>query len=136
MSSVRPRDEEDAAHDRSPKRTKIDDESTNGQATEATPMVVEDTAAEKKQPESLLPPSHTLLGAPPPVYTEDGSMQRIMETDVGISEYIGHDVPKIEGIIKQRSDVLSLYVAMLTLWFLDSRTSLCMKSISIVTLYM
>ncbi|KAI0832348.1 tRNA pseudouridine synthase D [Trametes gibbosa] len=29
-------------------------------------------------------------------------MQRIMETDVGISEYIGHDVPKIEGIIKQR----------------------------------
>ena len=31
-----------------------------------------------------------------------GSMQQIMETDVGISEYIGFDVPKIEGIIKQR----------------------------------
>ncbi|RDX55545.1 tRNA pseudouridine synthase D [Lentinus brumalis] len=29
-------------------------------------------------------------------------MQQIMETDVGISEYIGFDVPKIEGIIKQR----------------------------------
>ncbi|KAI0701819.1 pseudouridine synthase [Cytidiella melzeri] len=29
-------------------------------------------------------------------------MFRIMESDVGISEYVGHDVPKIEGIIKQR----------------------------------
>lgn len=52
--------------------------------------------------ETLLPPSHALLSAPPPVYTEDGSMQKIMETDVGISEYVGHDVPMIKGIIKQR----------------------------------
>lgn len=52
--------------------------------------------------ESMLPPSHALLNAPPPVYGPDGAMQQIMETDVGISEYIGFDVPKIEGIIKQR----------------------------------
>ncbi|GBE79670.1 pseudouridine synthase [Sparassis latifolia] len=59
-------------------------------------------SALKSDVESLLPPSHAFLGAPAPVYTEDGSMQRIMETDVGISEYVGHDVPQIEGIIKQR----------------------------------
>ena len=55
-----------------------------------------------RQEEVTLPPSHSLLGVRPPEYSEDGSIQRIMETDVGISEYVGHDVPKIEGIIKQR----------------------------------
>lgn len=58
--------------------------------------------ATNQERESMLPPSHALLNAPPPVYGPDGSMQQIMETDVGISEYIGHDVPPIEGIIKQR----------------------------------
>ena len=48
----------------------------------------------------ILPPSHALLGTPPS-FGEDGSL-RIKETDVGISEYVGHDVPRIEGIIKQR----------------------------------
>jgi tRNA pseudouridine13 synthase len=33
---------------------------------------------------------------------ENGAIIRLMETDVGISEYIAKDVPKITGIIKQR----------------------------------
>lgn len=51
-------------------------------------------------PENPLPPSHVLLGKPPPI--SDSFMFRIQETDVGISEYIGQSIPKIDGIIKQR----------------------------------
>ncbi|CDO71290.1 hypothetical protein BN946_scf184908.g47 [Trametes cinnabarina] len=99
------------------KRTKVDAmQDADGDVTMATeaPVAVvsvadleeeenaQDASASSQEPESMLPPSHALLNAPPPVYGPDGSMQRIMETDVGISEYIGHDVPRIEGIIKQR----------------------------------
>jgi tRNA pseudouridine13 synthase len=52
---------------------------------------------------SFLPPSHALLGTSPPLQTDGSSMARIMEADVGISEYIAKGVPKIDGIIKQRS---------------------------------
>ncbi|KAJ6628742.1 pseudouridine synthase [Mycena sp. CBHHK59/15] len=48
----------------------------------------------------ILPPSHALLGIPFPV-PKDGAMN-FVEADVGISEYIGHGISKIEGIIKQR----------------------------------
>ena len=99
-------------HAPSPKRTKLNDaEEPQNDADVAmtdAPAADASTPAEKVV-ESLLPPSHALLGAPSPVYTEDGSMQRIMETDVGISEYIGHDVPPIQGIIKQRYAHLPLF---------------------------
>jgi len=52
--------------------------------------------------ETILPPSHSLLGTAPPLQDESGAIIRLMETDVGISEYIAKDVPKISGIIKQR----------------------------------
>ena len=52
--------------------------------------------------ENLLPPSHVLLGTTSTTTSKDGTMLRIMETDVGISEYISKNVPRIEGIIKQR----------------------------------
>nr|VWO95201.1 Orotidine 5'-phosphate decarboxylase (EC (OMP decarboxylase) (OMPDCase) (OMPdecase) (Uridine 5'-monophosphate synthase) (UMP synthase) [Ganoderma boninense] len=61
-----------------------------------------DVDVKEDEPETLLPRSHALLNTKQPAYGPDGSMQQIMETDVGISEYIGFDVPKIEGIIKQR----------------------------------
>jgi len=106
---TRPRDDEEPQLERSPKRTKIDDAqvldaSMDTDASIGVEPVAEPSGndAEEVEQESMLPPSHAMLGAPPPVYTSDGLMQRIMETDVGISEYIGHDVPKIEGIIKQR----------------------------------
>lgn len=102
MSATRPRDEDQADDERSPKRTKVTEDVPPVEASASSVVEETTTVEEKKQPESLLPPSHALLNAPSPVYTPDGSMQRIMETDVGISEYVGHDVPKIEGIIKQR----------------------------------
>ena len=49
----------------------------------------------------VLPPSHKLLGLPAPT-AKEGEQVNFLETDVGISEYIGKDVGKIEGIIKQR----------------------------------
>ncbi len=108
MSTIRQR-EEDADPSRSPKRTKIDAEDnveqdvTMTDPESSTNPATDLSEVPPKEPDSLLPPSHVFLNAPPAVYTPDGSMQKIMETDVGISEYVGHDVPKIEGIIKQRS---------------------------------
>ncbi|THG97146.1 hypothetical protein EW026_g4807 [Hermanssonia centrifuga] len=107
MSTIRQR-EEDADPSRSPKRTKLDAEDnveqdvTMTDPESSTNPATDLSEVPPKEPDSLLPPSHVFLNAPPAVYTPDGSMQKIMETDVGISEYVGHDVPKIEGIIKQR----------------------------------
>ncbi|KAI9512222.1 tRNA pseudouridine synthase D [Russula earlei] len=52
--------------------------------------------------DTILPPSHSLLETAPPLQDETGAIVRLMESDVGISEYIAKDVPKISGIIKQR----------------------------------
>ena len=104
MSATRARDEDDQLDAPLPKRTKLDETEGVGEDVQMSDAVqdLEAAPAGQKPVESLLPPSHALLGAPSPVYTPDGSMQRIMETDVGISEYVGHDVPQIQGIIKQR----------------------------------
>jgi hypothetical protein len=48
--------------------------------------------------DNLLPPSTSLLGS----HVQDGYMFQGSEKDVGITEYISHDVSSIEGIIKQR----------------------------------
>ncbi|KAF8621631.1 hypothetical protein AX15_007649 [Amanita polypyramis BW_CC] len=53
------------------------------------------------QIESVLPPSHVLLGVPLPV-APPGQSLNFTEGDVGISEYVGKSIPKIEAIIKQR----------------------------------
>ena len=106
---------------RSPKRARIDESSAEG--------IVE----EKKQPEDecILPPSHVLLGTSAPSLTPDGSIYKILETDVGISEYIARDVPKISGIIKQRYFCWQLlyYPAHVDSIYLDSWTSSYMRSI-------
>ena len=65
----------------SPKRTKLESQSL--------------------QIESVLPPSHALLGVPLPV-APPGQPLVFMEGNVGISEYVGKSLPKIEAIIKQR----------------------------------
>lgn len=54
---------------------------------------------------SVLPPSHALLGIPKPV-AKEGSALNFLEADVGISEYIGRGEAKVEGIIKQRYLIL------------------------------
>jgi tRNA pseudouridine13 synthase len=113
MSSLATRDREQDGQDseRSLKRARIEDgllgpttDSAVAKAMDAdVPMEVEDnldrSSASTKNP---LPPSHRLLGISKLPETSDGSAFRISEVDVGISEYIGKDVPKIEGIIKQR----------------------------------
>lgn len=111
-SEVRSRDEDAETLERPTKRTKVDGGETEDVAMDTSEDAVkctDDSIAavvsspeHARQEEVTLPPSHSLLGVRPPEYSEDGSIQRIMETDVGISEYVGHDVPKIEGIIKQR----------------------------------
>ncbi|KAI0796737.1 pseudouridine synthase [Abortiporus biennis] len=65
-------------------------------------MATEEESTEVPPPETVLPPSHALLNAPKPECSPDGTVLKILERDVGISEYVGYDVPKIEGIIKQR----------------------------------
>lgn len=103
--SREPEDNDSAA--RSPKRTKLSEEPIvvdlqDVEMNEASAPAENAEAITDEGPENLLPPSHALLGLPPPACTPDGSMVCVMESDVGISEYVGHDVPKIEGIIKQR----------------------------------
>ncbi|KAF7332007.1 TRUD domain-containing protein [Mycena kentingensis (nom. inval.)] len=80
----REQEEDDEAQPAS-KRPKLDD-------------TVQDLAT---QSDNLLPPSHSLLGVPRP-QIKDGGVVSLSERDVGISEYIGRGIPKIEGIIKQR----------------------------------
>ncbi len=90
MSAIRER-EDDNDNERSSKRTKLDETDAA-----AAPLV-----DEPKKHEHILPPSHSLLGIPLPETSATGAIN-FMEKDVGISEYVGHDASKVEGIIKQR----------------------------------
>ena len=106
MSTARVRESDEEDCGRSPKRTRLSAEpiivDLQDVEMDESPALADETGATAEGPENLLPPSHSLLGLPPPACTPDGSMVCVMESDVGISEYVGHDVPKIEGIIKQR----------------------------------
>jgi tRNA pseudouridine13 synthase len=75
----------------------------------ATWPVAPTTSAPTIVKETILPPSHSLLGTSPPLQDESGAIIRLMESDVGISEYIAKDVPKIAGIIKQRCAIDLVY---------------------------
>ena len=50
----------------------------------------------------LLPPSHALLGVTRGGEPDEDGFTQMLETDVGISEYAGRDIPPIQGVIKQR----------------------------------
>jgi tRNA pseudouridine13 synthase len=87
------------------KRLKVDDvteESKSAPDLSATLSTVPSDSATDTPKETILPPSHSLLGTAPPLQDETGAIIRLMESDVGISEYIAKNVPKINGIIKQR----------------------------------
>jgi len=92
------------------KRLKLDDatedQNNRGSASNLSPIVPSDPASVTTN-ETILPPSHSLLGTALPQQDESGAVIRLMESDVGISEYIAKDVPKICGIIKQRCALLS-----------------------------
>jgi tRNA pseudouridine13 synthase len=86
------------------KRLKVDDATEETKSamdlSAAIPIVPSDSTDAPK--EAILPPSHSLLGTSPPMQDESGAIIRLKESDVGISEYIAKNVPKINGIIKQR----------------------------------
>jgi tRNA pseudouridine13 synthase len=87
------------------KRLKVDnatEESKSAPDSSTTlPIIPADSATDVPK-EAILPPSHSLLGTAPPLLDESGAIIRLKESDVGISEYIAKNVPKINGIIKQR----------------------------------
>ena len=87
------------------KKLKVDDateESKSALDLSATLPIVPSDSATNAPKETILPPSHSLLGTAPPLQDESGAIVRLMESDVGISEYIAKNVPRINGIIKQR----------------------------------
>lgn len=94
MSShlIHEREQDDADIERYSKRSKVgnDVQEFVGDATS--------TSSSTQTTEHILPPSHALLGIPLP----DTFPLNFLEADVGISEYIGREEAKIEGIIKQR----------------------------------
>ena len=113
MDSTSPRSRSDGPLDNTSeapplKRLKVDDTAeelnTPGSASDlsATLPTPPSDSAHNATNETILPPSHSLLGTAPPLQDENGAIIRLMETDVGISEYIAKGVPKISGIIKQR----------------------------------
>ena len=82
------------------KRIKLDDTAAETDVQAATPPPA--TVAPGELGANILPPSHSLLGIASPLQDENGAIIRLMESDVGISEYVAKDAPKIGGIIKQR----------------------------------
>ena len=50
----------------------------------------------------LLPPSHALLGIIRDGEPGGDGFTQMLETDVGISEFVGRDIPPIRAVIKQR----------------------------------
>ena len=102
---TRERELDDIQDGRSPKRAKVEDDNKNTDASalpEHEEAIITSVDSDSSVVENLLPPSHVLLGASKPAVAPDVTMYRIMEADVGISEYIARDVPEISGIIKQR----------------------------------
>lgn len=95
-ASIREREDDDSEA-RSPKRTKTTEfEHIVGESSQAEQL---EESNEREQ--SILPPSHILLGLSSP-QTTSGGLRQLLECDVGISEYIGRDFAPIRGIIKQR----------------------------------
>lgn len=90
------------------KRIKIDDTAAETDVQAATPPPT--TVAPNEPGANILPPSHSLLEIAPPLQDENGAIVRLMESDVGISEYVAKDAPKIGGIIKQRCAAYIVFI--------------------------
>ncbi|KAJ2920101.1 hypothetical protein MD484_g348, partial [Candolleomyces efflorescens] len=91
---LRERDQDDGDAERYAKRLKTD-------STHESELVAQEEGQSQPTWDHVLPPSHSLLGVPLPEVKPNSAIN-FLETDVGISEYIGRGEAKIEGIIKQR----------------------------------
>jgi tRNA pseudouridine13 synthase len=96
LASIREREDDDNEA-RSPKRTKTTEFDDNHIVSKSSQAEQEPNETEQ----SILPPSHILLGLGSP-HTTSGGLRQLLECDVGISEYITRDHPPVRGIIKQR----------------------------------
>jgi len=107
--------ENDAHRDLEPtakrSRTEEDDSSSVNLGDQSTQdMIMQDATVDELpfEPahryiiEDLLPPSRSLLSAGTLADRPKDQINFTLEADVGITEYIGKDVPPIHGIIKQR----------------------------------
>lgn len=93
MSSVilHEREQDEEVLERHSKRQKLDTYSDTA----------EKPASGHTEHDHILPPSHALLGIALPEATSSGALN-FLETNVGISEYVGRESAKVQGIIKQR----------------------------------
>ena len=98
---IHEREQDDADIERYSKRSKLDvsDQDSIMDVDNKAAIIEPDT-------EHVLPPSHALLGIPLPV-AKEGAAMNFLESNVGISEYIGRGTSKVEGIIKQRYPITS-----------------------------
>ena len=95
MSAALSRDrEDDDEHSRPQKRVKVDAPSTDAEET-----VGGETHCANSN--CILPPSHVLLGDQLSS-SSSCTTRQLLESDVGITEYISRDIPPVWGIIKQR----------------------------------
>ena len=119
MSAALSRDrEDDDEHSRPQKRVKVDAPSTDAEET-----VGGETHCANSN--CILPPSHVLLGDQLSS-SSSCTTRQLLESDVGITEYISRDIPPVWGIIKQRCG-LSLFVCF-THGNQGLRTSWCRRS--------
>jgi len=97
MSTALSRDREDDDElSRSPKRIKVDVPSAEAEETVGSETHCTDANC-------ILPPSHILLGNQLSS-SSSCTTRQLLESDVGITEYISRDIPPVLGIIKQRYD--------------------------------
>lgn len=97
MSTALSRDREDDEElSRSPKRVKVDEPSTDAEETVGSETHCTNATC-------ILPPSHVLLGNQSSSHSSCTTRQ-LLESDVGITEYVSRDIPPVRGIIKQRYD--------------------------------
>ncbi|KAI6035142.1 tRNA pseudouridine synthase D [Pisolithus orientalis] len=97
-STSRDRDDNDDEQFRSLKRAKVEASSADvDERNEGTTV----TGADCTDPSCILPSSHVLLRNRLSIPSSCTTRQ-LLESDVGITEYVSRDVPPICGIIKQR----------------------------------
>lgn len=104
MSHAPTREEHDTDRiedDRTPKRLKVDASTPSDENVVISDVKAPDTVEPMMElGDDLLPPSRSLLSST--VQENTGEEFHLSELDVGISQYISHDMPPIHGIIKQR----------------------------------
>lgn len=120
INNARPRedDAETAGLERSSKRARTDGNDADVVMADAVETITVDETktevVEEKKPryvlEDLLPPSRSLLASDNPQERLKDEAYYTFESDVGITEYVGKDVPPFQGIIKQRYVIFSSLV--------------------------